>query len=648
MRSTYRAGLRSSCRQSDGVVRSRNTVRFSFAQGHVGRYRVGRRALRMRAGFTLLEIMIATAITLLMMISMVQVFKVIGDSMKQGRAALQMNNTLRTVTSRLRQDLANLTVRVDPPSDTSSGGGYFMYYDGSMTDYTAALFAGDAPRSNRFGDTDDILMFTARAGSSWFTGQVPGYIVSGLAADTAPVVITSQLAEIAVFARPVTSPATGVGFDDFDSNNFPDSFRLHYRVLLIRPDLNTVGTTAQRTLPILSVASGTDNSTTMATYFANCDLSMRRVYDGNSAVNDLFAANSLEDLANPANRFAHYQFPLIPIAVGSNGSCSMPLLVLDSAANSTVFRTGLYPEQDASTLPVDLAHAAGHYLAPEYVLGGDRTGEDVIANNILAFDIKGFDPGAPIIATTGADNEFGVQISVSPAAWSQIAGQDGSDDLILSPNDPGYVAAFDVTGVRAPRVVSYGEYVDLMWGRKALNALQGLSLTYTSNMSTNAPNLFTALSGIESAPTLTYGDGLIRSGKSLIHTNGADSYTILQPTYDTWTTAFESNGTAQTRLSAISGIAADSGTIDVNLMGRRNGFGGVDAAQPIDLGTDGLDNNSPVSPFTPIGGVDDVTERETSPPFPVRLRGVKISVRIEDLNSRQVKQMSIANEFATQ
>ncbi len=117
--------------------------------------------------------MIATAVTLLMMISLVQVFKVIGDSMKQGRAALQMNNSLRSVTTRLRQDLANLTVRVDPPSDTSSGGGYFEYFDGSMTDYTAALFATDAPRSNRFGDSDDILMFTARAGTSWFTAKYP-------------------------------------------------------------------------------------------------------------------------------------------------------------------------------------------------------------------------------------------------------------------------------------------------------------------------------------------------------------------------------------------------------------------------------------------------------------------------------------------
>ncbi len=55
------------------------------------------RALAARRGFTLLEVLIATAVTLLMMLSLAQVFKVIGDSMKQGRAALELNSRLRNV-----------------------------------------------------------------------------------------------------------------------------------------------------------------------------------------------------------------------------------------------------------------------------------------------------------------------------------------------------------------------------------------------------------------------------------------------------------------------------------------------------------------------------------------------------------------------
>ncbi len=600
---------------------------------------------RRRSGFTLLEIMIATAITLLMMISLVQVFKVISDSMKQGRAALQMNSTLRSITSRLRHDLSHLTVRVDPPSDTSSGGGYFMYFDGSMTDYTASLFAGDAPRSNRFGDTDDILMFTARAGSSWFTGQVPRYIIEPPIApagpDTTPVIITSQLAEIAVFARPIKSPATNaaLAFDDNDDNNFPDSFRLHYRVLPIRPDLNTVGTGAQRALPVMNLASGDETPTSMAPLFAICDLSMHRLYDGDATTNDLIAANSLEDLANPANRFAHYQYSLS--GLGTAATTTMPLLVLDPIPNTelTAISAGLYPDPNPagfSGATAQLTGSVGNYLHSAFVLGDGRTGEDVIANNIVAFDVKGFDPGAPVIASPGADGGFGISNGATPPTFTGPAGRDGSDDLILTPNDPGYAAAYNTSSSYVN--VSYGEYVDLMWARKALNSLSAYSLNY-SNISGNSPNLFTALSGLESAAPLTYTDGLLRSGKVLIRpTSGIF---ILQPTYDTWTTAFDTNGTSQSAYSTISGTAADLGRVDVNGLVRKNGWATSDTAPPVDRGTDGLDNNG-------TGGIDEMAERDTMPPFPVKLRGIKVSVRIEDLTSRQVKQMSVATEFATQ
>ncbi len=252
-----------------------------------------------RGGFTLLEIMVATAVTLLMMISLVQIFKIIGDSMKQGRAALQINNTLRSITHRLRQDLSNVTVRVDPPADPSTGAGYFKIVDGSMTDYTSMLFdqgnytdtklPTQAVRSNRFGDLDDILQFTARAGDAWFVGRVPENIMDSTIGSTGSITITSQLAEITVFARPVnTSGAAGVFFDDTDANFLPDAYRLHYRALLIRPDLNRGTFNGQPCL--LNVTAGTSNQAARpldtAPAFQICDLSMHRVYDGDAATID--------------------------------------------------------------------------------------------------------------------------------------------------------------------------------------------------------------------------------------------------------------------------------------------------------------------------------------------------------------------------
>jgi hypothetical protein len=46
-------------------------------------------------------------------------------------------------------------------------------------------------------------------------------------------------------------------------------------------------------------------------------------------------------------------------------------------------------------------------------------------------------------------------------------------------------------------------------------------------------------------------------------------------------------------------------------------------------------------------GVDDPSERETSPPFPVDLRGLQISVRLEDPTKKQFKQMSTVKQFVT-
>ena len=70
-----------------------------------------------------------------------------------------------------------------------------------------------------------------------------------------------------------------------------------------------------------------------------------------------------------------------------------------------------------------------------------------------------------------------------------------------------------------------------------------------------------------------------------------------------------------------------------------------------DEGTDGLDN--PVLPNgrhtitggVAINGVDDHTERETSPPYPVDLRGIEVRIRMMDLNTRQVRQVSIVGDF---
>lgn len=80
------------------------------------------------------------------------------------------------------------------------------------------------------------------------------------------------------------------------------------------------------------------------------------------------------------------------------------------------------------------------------------------------------------------------------------------------------------------------------------------------------------------------------------------------PTYDTWSMHYEFNGIDE------------------------------DAAQGVDQGTNGLDDNS-------NGIVDDEAEFETLPPYRFPLRGIEVRIRCQDPGSKQVRQMTVVHSF---
>ncbi len=639
--------------------------------------------VRTRGGFTLLEVMIATAVTLLMMVALAQIFKVIGDSMKQGRAILELNNRLRSVVYRVRTDLDNLTAIPQPPADPTTAAGYFQIFDGSLTDFSTTQIS---LAQSRYGDVDDILMATVRSGDVWFTGKVPAYVLAGRAPvatnpnDFQLVSIASQTAEIVVFAQPLVTndgnpnrdpryflTNSGIGavaFQDTDAfPGFPDTFRLHYRVLLIRPDLN---------LPSGVLPSGLDNNGSywtacspvpglpsplcdMASVHQQCDLSVRRIYDPSTAAFDFVAANSLEDLMDPANRFAHVQVP-----IPNTRSTTMPLLALGTRLD--IFAPGAGNPNNNAADPTGTLTAAppggntpfrvgSGFLHPAFVLLDARAGEDVLASDILAFDIKVFDPGVPILGGTGSDGVAGTAGDDDGDGTNDEAdelGWAGSDDLVLSPNDPGYALAIATGGT----TVGNGEYVDLAWARKL--AAHGGVITATSNVWSPFSG-YSASNFTPDGQPNDFTDALFNSGNVMLSGSGNNTVTmVLQPSYDTWSSRFEGDGILQAQLAGGAGIARINGAVALY-----PGFSGSDAANVIppwrnnagvpifDAATDGVDNNPPPGLLTGLG-VDDFTEKETSPPFPTALRGLKVTVRMEDPLSRQVKQMSAAKEFVSQ
>ena len=578
-----------------------------------------------RVGFTLVEMLIAMTITLLMMAALARAFAFVGTRVQESRAETQLANNLRDITTRIQSDLTQCTVELTPNSGLEEDQkGYFLYYEGPVTDATSSLFhvKVDAQGNveslpySRYGDFDDYLAFTAVAkGNQWFTGKVPRYLLdrksieSNLPPGTSYsgptgtpqsgeseelVTITSKYAEIIYFASPeYDRSSTNVPPDYLDNdgidmnddgtiepneiaNGLPDRLNLYRRVLLIRPDLNLSETG--------SMAVAALGETGLATSIhQKCDLSVRRVLNTDGLPTNLIAANSLSDLSKPHNRFAHYR-------VLQNGYTSMPLLVLGPPATVLTRPGNISPATSTVITPT----SRSGFLRPEFILAGERVGEDLVTNNILGFDIQIFDPDARFYT-------FNETVGPSDAGYRSTL--TSSDNI----------------------VAEKGGFVDLGYPVLAGGSLRGwgtiaLDSRGTQNGPINTPGslvtFFSSLKSVGGNALSTYSDGMYKSGR--VYSANGSQISGIQPVFDTFTSSYERDGFVQ-RLE--------------------NGFMKwyVPGSAPIepDLGTNGLDD----APFQ--FGADDITERETLPPCPQKAEAIRVTVRLENPSLRFVRQSSV-------
>jgi prepilin-type N-terminal cleavage/methylation domain-containing protein len=409
-----------------------------------------------RRGMTLVEMLVATAITLIMIGLVAQLFGLLGDSVSSSRATIETNDQLRSVAHRLRSDLAGITVDPIPPIRPESAAGYLEIIEGPNNDF-AVNYSGTVPVVTvPNGDCDDALLFTTQSQGDPFVGRFAG-------SQT----IESPEAEVAWFCMSAGN-VMGVPL-----------FNLYRRQLLVK---GIVG----------AGAFDTNNSIagSLPAAYANYDLSLR-AEGGN-----LFP-NTLADLSKRENRFLQrgLVFPYRMNATGTAG------LVFDA--------------------------------------GSGRQGEDLMLTNVVAFDVRVFDPYAILRRTP--------------------------DGRAVTPGDPGYLNA----GTTSPTV--YGAYVDLGCTPSAATATGSPTLSGTMNPKAQ-------LSGPH--------------------------------VYDTGSTHYEFNG-----------IDDDDG-----------GTG------PIDEGSNNADDNGD-------GIVDDLSERETAPPYPIALRGIEIRIRCFEPSSRQVRQVTVRHTF---
>lgn len=354
-----------------------------------------------RSGLTLVEILIALSMTLIVLGTMTAAFRVASEEMREGRALIELANRARIVEDHLRTDLGGVTVEVRVYDGEVEPHGYFEYVEGAIRDSTFA-----ATGSSLQGDCDDVLAFTARTTDGiLYRGRRKRLVNRDGAVTLGPTtVIESSLAEIVWFTAVNDNDGIGgpgplqqQGFNTVSppdpSVDFDDSIRLYRRVLLIRPDLGTL-------------ASGVtlvqaDN------IIRNNDISVRVVPDTSGGRFSVIA-NSLEDLAIRANRFAHME-------TTSDGTLE------GNFPNN--LRFDYIQNRVASDDNQNLA-----YLDP------GRTWQPLpaILSDVGAFDLRAYSPTARV---------------------SDVA------DVIVEPSDLGYInAPLDLT------TSGSGAYVDLGYG----------------------------------------------------------------------------------------------------------------------------------------------------------------------------------------
>jgi type II secretory pathway pseudopilin PulG len=335
--------------------------------------------------------------------------------------------------------------------------------------------AQGSPTANLTADTDDILLFTTQALAEPFVGRF---------GDTS---VESPFAEVVWFCRPLPpkqQPVAGTTL-----------FNLHRRQLLV---VNYLGD-LELTDNTIEDVTGIDRS--------RYDVSLRQI-PGRPANTALFP-NSLGDLTKRENRFLHGYLDLL-----QSGSSK-------------------FPHPFALEGQTGFAHPAAS------LDGTFRAWEDVILTNVIAFDVRVYDPDA-------APRQVGT-------SWNL-------------PGDPGYATP-------VPRGIQTGAYVDLGWSGSA-----------ASPWSTTFP-----------PPGMT----AFQSGGQTVTAPPLNGR-LPAATYDTWSRHYEFNDDDDDKDGVV-----DEGTTDLDYTGNV----------------------------------------ETSPPYPVPLRGVEVRIRCYEPISKQVRQITVRHSL---
>jgi type II secretory pathway pseudopilin PulG len=641
--------------------------------------RRGSRPRRDRLAFTLIEVLVATGLTLMLMAAVAGIFALVSNSISDARATLEMTDLVRGAQNTLQRDLEGMTARGVPPLDPAEGRGYTEILEGPigpcglpnskshvsvvvgapnsssnevgkilLTDdeITAAIDKGQTVSvDTTVGDIDDVLMLTTRSNDVPFTGRGG----PGPASTPARAVIIeaqSNVAEVAWFVRGRT---------------------LYRRVLLVDPTYDASGYTDSNGQWVYQSPNASHS------YYDLCDISVRQVggaYDPTTMEPARLVANSLSDLTKRENRFGHQpmigqvtspgpvspnparlvtnwphdarfwgpmrlptlressdpNWPL-PFYAPHNGALKVGAGVIQpngfpvhpNTSTFTALPTIYFPPEervrfDAWNDPREwtgIDTATGGIIDNSIVPApgdanvplrypGKRFADDVILTNVVGFDIKVWDSGAPIFQKE-----------------MRIGVQSGSTEAVtVAPGDPGYYQCLldllaNPNGANLP--VAYGAFVDLGWAVDPTSSTSNVIYPASFVPPANKWPKFNGAGNFASGLSAIYSDQTVANPQPDFRTR----------VYDTGSSHYERDG-------------VDQGFVPNSPRGNApDGFP--------DYAADGIDNNPSVG-----AGIDDPTEREAPPPYDAELKAIQIKIRVFEPDSRQIREVTVVQELVSQ
>jgi len=605
------------------------------------------RRMTARRGITLVEMLIAMAITLVMIGAVVTIFANVTGSVQKRRATIEMSGQLRHARNVLQRDLAGATCPAVTWQRPESNHGYLEIIEGPLTDAnpTDLIFDGNGdgdfddsadvvridptvsllPRNNLFedvdnngsisdaereehmkhadslvpgglGDADDILMLTVRNEQEPFVGRVPDP-----ANPQASLTIESPLAEVVWFA--VENPPNAGAASGFFGE--PGLRTIYRRALLIAPWAPPYqdGSAIRPQPGVMWVLPGGVNRNQVPTALAaliafqeEYDLSVRLQWDpllGRWKI----VANTLADLTRRENRYEHHNYRL------DQSDRKFPFALISAGMGHSNTQVQFQP----SSLGVTSGAAATAELNS---VSSNFNGEVFNLNNFVnAYRVTNpgggyasrpfcyLEGGSPATARAILNDNGAVVHVVRGLAplWGKRRGEDvmltdalAFDLRLFDPGAPLFLESTTET-VLAPS--------DKGWARAASGTMPLVELV-----------------GQGAYVDAGYGLGVVVSGSPWFAeprwTPDRDANPLAPgySLYDTWSFHYENNGLNE------------------------------DGDNLVDEGTNGFDDNL-------VYGVDDVSERETIPPYDVPLRAMQVKLRIFELDTQQIREVTVGQHF---